>query len=54
MSEQFENPEAAVLDDKVISLESPKKKIENIADKAASQPAKREQKYDKEHKIFTI
>jgi hypothetical protein len=54
MSEQFQNPEEAKVQDEVVPISPAKKKIEIIADKAASKPAKTEQKYEKEQKIFTI
>ena len=54
MSEQFENPEEAKVQDEVVSISSARKKIENVADKAAAKPAKTEKKYDNEQKIFTI
>jgi hypothetical protein len=52
MSEQFENPEAAKLEDQIPSPEA-EKKIEHIADKAAGKAAKTEQHYDADHTIFT-
>jgi predicted membrane-bound dolichyl-phosphate-mannose-protein mannosyltransferase len=54
MPKQFENPEAKKLDDEIVSVESAQKKIENVAEKAAEKPAKTEQKFDKDHKIFSI
>jgi hypothetical protein len=52
--EQFENPEAAKLEDETVSEESADKKIEHVAEKAARKGIDTEQEYDKDHKIFTI
>jgi hypothetical protein len=54
MPEQFENPEAAKLEDETVSEESADKKIERVAEKAAVKGTKIEQEYDKDHRIFTI
>jgi hypothetical protein len=53
MSEQIQNPKAAKPEDTATSDSSAEKKIEKIADKAAEKPAKTEQKYDKDHNIFS-
>jgi hypothetical protein len=53
MSEHFENPKAAKPEDTATSNSSAENKLEEIADKAAEKPAKTEQKYDKEHNIFS-
>jgi hypothetical protein len=49
MPEQFENPEAAKLEEETISEASAQKKMDIIADKAAAKPAKTEQLFDKEN-----
>ena len=54
MTQQFENPDAAKLEDATIAEKSAQEKIEHIADKAAARPIKTEQKYDSDHTIFTI
>ena len=54
MTEQFENPEETKLAEETVSDSSAKKKVEQIAEKAAAQPAKTVKKYDSEHQIFTI
>jgi hypothetical protein len=50
---QFENPEATNLEDETVAEESADKKIERVAEKAARKSTETEQKYDKEHTIFT-
>jgi hypothetical protein len=52
-SEQFENPNVAKLKDKITSTSSPQEKIEQVAEKAAEKSSKVEQKYDKEHPLFS-
>ena len=52
MSEQFENPEAEKLEEKMPPTEA-EKKIELIADKAARRASKTEQRYDANNSIFT-
>jgi hypothetical protein len=54
MPHQFENPEAEKVEDETISKEPAQKRIEQVAEKAAGKGAKKEQKYDKDHKIFSI
>ena len=54
MSKQFENPEAAKVDDKTASDETAKQKIARVADNLALKPAKTANKFDKENsKLFT-
>jgi len=53
MPNQFENPEATKLEDETVADTTAQKKIERVADKAAAKPAKTEQKFDKEHTIFS-
>jgi hypothetical protein len=55
MSEQFQNPNAVKPEDTTTSNspEEKEKKVEQIANKAAEKPAKTEQKYDKDHPIFS-
>ena len=54
MPHQFENPEATKVEDETVSKESEPKKIEHVAEKAAAKAAETEEKYDKDHKIFSI
>lgn len=53
MPEQFENPEATKLEDKTVSDASGEKRIERVAEKAAEKASKTEQRYDKDHNIFS-
>ncbi len=53
MPEQFENPEATKLEDAMVSEESAQKKIEYIAEKAATRSTKTEQKSDQDRPIFS-
>jgi hypothetical protein len=53
MPSQFENPEITKVEDETVVKESADKKIERVAEKAAVKSTKTEQKYDKEHNIFT-
>jgi hypothetical protein len=54
MPEQFENPEETKLEDDTVANESAEKAVERIAEKAALKSTLKEQKYDKDHKIFSI
>ncbi len=54
MPKQFENPvETKVVDETVLN-ETAKEATDHLAEEAAVKGAKREQKYDKDHKLFTI
>jgi hypothetical protein len=53
MSEQFENSEATKLEDETISDITAEKKIERVAEKAAEQSTKTEQRYDSDHNVFS-
>jgi hypothetical protein len=53
MTKQFENPEAEKLEDETVADPTAEETIERIADKAAAKPGKTEQKFDKEHTIFS-
>ena len=53
MPTQFENPEATKLEDETVSDPTAQEKIEHVADKAAAKPAKTQQKFDKDHTIFS-
>jgi uncharacterized glyoxalase superfamily protein PhnB len=53
MPQQFENPEKTKLKGKTLSKESAQKNIDSVAEKAAEKGAKVEQKYDKDHTIFS-
>ena len=53
MFKQFENPEAAKLEDETAAKESVDEKIQQVAEEAAGKAAKTEQEFDKKHTIFT-
>ena len=53
MSKQFENPEAAKLEDETVSEATAAKRIERTAEKAAEKSTNTEQRYDKDHNIFS-
>jgi len=54
MTVQFENPQAAKLEDETTGGASTEKKINLVAEKAAEKSAKTEQKFDKENSaLFT-
>lgn len=53
MPKQFENSEATKLEDEMVSDASAEKKIEHIAEKAAEKASKTENKYDKDHSLFS-
>jgi hypothetical protein len=54
MPHQFENPEATKVADETVSKEPDPKRIEHVAEEAAAKAAKTEEKYDKDHMIFSI
>jgi hypothetical protein len=53
MTEQFENPEEQKVEDEIVSMESPEKRIENVAEKAAKKAGETVKKYDKDTPIFS-
>ena len=54
MPTQYENPQAAKLEDVVVSEGSTEKRIDHVAEKAAEKSAKIEQKFDEENSsLFT-
>jgi hypothetical protein len=53
MPEQFENPQAAKLEDATVAEESAEKKIEHTAEKAATKSTKTVQKYDQDRPVFS-
>jgi hypothetical protein len=53
MPEQFENQEATKLEDKTVSDASAQERINRVAEKAAERASKTEQRYDKDHNIFS-
>ena len=53
MPEQFENQEAAKLEDGTVSDATAEKRIERVAEKEAEKSAKTVQHYDEEHPIFS-
>ena len=54
MAQQFENPGVKRAEDETVSTETAQKANERVAEEAAVKGAKTVQKYDKDHKIFTI
>jgi hypothetical protein len=53
MPKQFENSEATKPEDEMISDATADKSIERVADKAAEKSTKTEQRYDRDHNIFS-
>jgi len=53
MSKQFENPEAEQLEDETVADASAEKQIERVAEKAAQQASKTENRYDVDHTIVS-
>ena len=53
MPEQFENKEATKLEDETVSEATAEKRIERVAEKAAEKSTKTEQRYDRDHSIFS-
>jgi len=53
MSEQFENPQEAKVEEATVTNPIAKEKIEHVADKAAAKSTKRIQHFDKDHGILT-
>jgi hypothetical protein len=57
MPEQFENSKESKLKDEAVSQvtaeKRAEKRIEGVADKAAEQSTKTEQRYDSDHSIFS-
>ena len=53
MPEQFENQEAAKLEDETASEATPEMRMERAAEKAAEKSTKTEQRYDEDHAIFS-
>jgi len=53
MPDQFENAQSTKLEDKAVSDATAQKRIERVAEKAAEKSTKTEQRYDRDHKIFS-
>ena len=53
MPKQFENPEAAKLEDETVSEATAEKRIDRVAEKAAEKSSHTVQNYDKDHKIIS-
>jgi hypothetical protein len=53
MPEQFENSEVMKLEDETILDATAEKRIERLAEIAAEKSTKTEQRYDKDHNIFS-
>jgi hypothetical protein len=54
MANQFENPEETKAIDETVVNETKKETIDRLAEEAAVKATKSEQKFDKDHKLFTI
>jgi hypothetical protein len=53
MPKQFENPEAAKLENETVSDANAEKRIDRVAEKAAGKATQTVQKFDKDHKIVS-
>jgi hypothetical protein len=53
MAEQFENQEAAKLEDETVSDATAEKRVDSVAEKAAEKSTKTVQHYDEEQSIFS-
>jgi hypothetical protein len=53
MPEQFENQEATKQEDETVSGATAEKRIDRVAEKAAEKSTKTEQRYDRDHGIFS-
>ena len=53
MPKQFENPEAAKLEDETVSDATAEERIDRVAEKAAKKSTHTVQSYDKDHKIIS-
>ncbi len=53
MPDQLENTEATKLEDEAVSEATAQKRIERVAEKAAEKSTKTEQRYDRDHNIFS-
>ncbi len=53
MPSQFENPQEEKVENETVSKESPAKRIDNIAEKAAEKSSKTEQKKENDRPIFS-
>ncbi len=53
MAEQFENPEPTKSVDGTVSDASAEERIKRVAEKAAEKASKTEQRFDKDHDIFS-
>jgi hypothetical protein len=53
MTKQFENPEETKLEDETIADASPLKRIERVTEKQAEKASHTEQRYDRDHDIFS-
>lgn len=53
MPEQFENSEVTKLEDETVSNATAEKRMELVAEKAAEKSTKTEQRYDRDHNIFS-
>jgi hypothetical protein len=53
MTEQFENPEVTNLENDTVSDAAAQKRIERVTEKHAEKASHTEQRYDKDHDIFS-
>ena len=53
MPKQFENPEVTKLEEETVSVSTPQKHIERVAEKAAEKASHAVQRYDQDHPIIS-
>ncbi|MGO9338031.1 MAG: hypothetical protein ACLPH3_23100 [Terracidiphilus sp.] len=53
MPEQFENPDAAKLEDETVSDATAQQRVDRVAEKAAEKSTQTVQNYDKDHTIIS-
>jgi hypothetical protein len=53
MPKQFENPDAAQIENETVSDATAEKRIDRVAEEAAEQASKTEQRYDSVHTIIS-
>ena len=53
MPKQFENPDAAKIENETVSDVTAEKRIDRVAEEAAEQASKTEQRYDSVHTIIS-
>jgi hypothetical protein len=53
MPKQFENPDAAKIENETVSDVTAEKRIDRVAEEAAEQASQREKRYDSDHTIIS-